>query len=128
MRRVAGRLAAASGSRPAGTFWPGTLPHPDLGRAPCCVEAGCLAGNKRRGGRERDARGGGWGSGEICVRRGSGGRDPERMCVRRGGGCRDPERRCVRRGSGGGDVRAPSQVQHHMDYSFFFYPIRSNPN
>ena len=64
MRRVAGRLAAASGSRPAGIFWPGTLPHPDLGRAPCCVEAGCLAGNKRRGGRERDARGGYWGSRE----------------------------------------------------------------
>jgi len=65
----------------------------------------------------------------MCVRRGGGGgKYPEKMCVPLGGGGRDPERMCMRRGGSGGDVRAPSQVQQHMDYSFFFYPIRSNPN
>jgi len=78
MRRVAGRLAAASGSRPADTFWPGTLPHPDLGRAPCCVEASCLAGTRgTEAGREMRAAAAAAGTQErMCVRRGGGGRNP----------------------------------------------------
>ena len=110
MQRVAGRLAAASGSRPAGTFWPGTLPHPDLGRAPCCVEAGREMRAAAAGARERFACGAAAAAEtreRMCVQRGGGGgRDPERMCVRRGGSCRDAER-CVRRGGCVGDVRAP---------------------